>query len=97
MKQSECGSLVFLSRVSLSLLQLPLYHESKFKAIAISVDNLATGLDCFPGPAGTSHPEWIKIKLRKIKEFGSLHAAPADLQLHQCGPTQLKPGSLVEF
>ena len=50
-----------------------------------------------PGPAGTSHPEWIKIKLRKIKEFGSLHAAPADLQLHQVWANAAEARELVEF
>ena len=41
MKQSECDIYLrlSLSAVSLSLLQLPLYHESKFKTIAFSVDN----------------------------------------------------------
>ena len=71
-------------------------------AIAFSVDNLTTELQ-FPGPAGTYHRDWTKIKLRQLMEFGSFAAAGVlGIQLHQFRPLQRGPPgsffrSLVEF
>jgi hypothetical protein len=64
MKQSECDIYLrlSLSAVSLSLLQLPLYHKSKFKTIAIYVDNSIMGDFYVPGPCGNLSSGWIKYK-----------------------------------